>query len=95
MQRSPYRQPIPLFDERELAASDAFRARLREFAHAVALRHRRTSSGVNEFRTALRGYYRTLAICADPNVPPLDDEHVAYAVAEYSLKRGIARPTAA
>jgi hypothetical protein len=50
---------------------------------------------VNEFRSALRGYYRTLAICAEPNVPPLDDEHVAYAVAEYSLKRGIARPTAA
>jgi hypothetical protein len=95
MQRSPYRQPIPLFDERALTGSDDFRARLRDFAHAVARRHRRTSFGVNEFRTALRGYYRTLAICAEPNLPPLDDEHVAYATQEYATKRGLARPTAA
>jgi beta-phosphoglucomutase-like phosphatase (HAD superfamily) len=87
---------IPLFDETLGAiAQDGVRARLREFAHAVASRHRRSKAGTEEFLAALRGYHRTLVICSSEPVPRLDDALIAFALAEYRAIRSAGRPAAA
>jgi hypothetical protein len=87
MKTTPNRQAIPLFDDRAAAAEGEARTRLRSFAEAVARRHRRSKAGVPEFATALHGYYRTLAICAETNLPPLDDELTSFAIGAYLAVR--------
>jgi hypothetical protein len=95
MKTTPNRHAIPLFDDRAAAADGEARSRLRAFAEAVARRHRRSKAGVSEFATALRGYYHTLAICADTNLPPLDDELVSFAIGAYLAVRSTGHPAAA
>jgi hypothetical protein len=97
MKRLPQRKPIPLFDDRPDCSGDdeALRARLREFAQAVALRHRRSPAGVAEFETALRGYHRTLSICTDRPVPLLSETLVDFARSEYLAIRNHGRSAAA
>ncbi|MBD5633232.1 MAG: hypothetical protein IAI49_02035, partial [Candidatus Eremiobacteraeota bacterium] len=88
MKRSPYRKAIPLFEDRALAQGphDDLRDRLREFARAVARRHRRSEAGVAEFQRALRGYYRTLSICEGGH-GRLDEALVTFATSEYLATR--------
>jgi hypothetical protein len=95
MKTPPNRQPISLFDDRSAAAEGEARTRLRCFAEAVARRHRRSKAGVPEFATALRGYYRTLALCAETNLPPLDDELTSFAIGAYLAVRSHGHPAAA
>jgi hypothetical protein len=95
MKTRPNRQAIPLFDDRSAAAEGEARTRLRSFAEAVARRHRRSKAGVPEFATALHGYYRTLAICAEANLPPLDDELTSFAIGAYLAVRSHGHPAAA
>ncbi len=87
MKTTPNRQAIPLFEERSAAADGDARARLQGFAEAVARRHRRSKAGVPEFAAALRGYYHTLAICGEGNLPPLDEELVSFAIGAYLAVR--------
>ena len=100
MKRMTSRKAIPLFDDRALAgtADGELRARLREFAQAVARRHRRSKAGLAEFVPALRGYYRTLAICSDVALPParrvarrVRDACVFGGARERSHRRGVNR----
>jgi hypothetical protein len=95
MKTTSNRQAIPLFDDRSTAAEGEARTRLRSFAEAVARRHRRSKAGVPEFATALHGYYRTLAICAETNLPPLDDELTSFAIGAYLAVRSHGHPAAA
>ena len=97
MKRSSNRQAIPLFDDRSLehAGEAELRARLRAFAQSVARRHRRSKAGPAEFATALRGYYRTLSICAERQLAPLDDELEAFATAAYLAVRSNGHSVAA
>ena len=97
MKRFSNRNAIPLFDDRRpgAAAQDDVRTRLRDFAHAVGRRHRRSKAGTAEFLTALEGYHRTLSICSDAPVPRLDDALTAFALTEYRAVRHAGRPAAA
>jgi phosphoglycolate phosphatase-like HAD superfamily hydrolase len=97
MKRSPNRKAIPLFEDARpgAAAQDDVRARLREFAQAVARRHRRSKAGTAEFLTALTGYHRTLTICSNVPVPGLDDALIAFSTAEYRAVRMAGRSAAA
>jgi hypothetical protein len=95
MKTIPNRHSIPLFDDRSAAAESEARTRLRAFAEAVASRHRRSKAGVPEFAAALRGYYHTLAICAETNLPPLDDDLMGFAIGAYLAVRSKGHPAAA
>ncbi len=86
--KRPAPEPIPLFEDVPSAErADEARLRLRTFAAAVGRRHRRSKAGVTEFVSALRGYHRTLGICAETQIPPLDENALRDAISVYVAVR--------